>query len=138
MHYSNAIFSSAFLMYQPLRLIFAMMCLWWSSRRKWSKLSNICFLLKKSTQIWGHCVSNFKGASGTRTPPKWWAKGGDKGEGVRFFPFSIENEKENGKIFCTFCRKSFKDSKTVFFFHSSIKTEEVLLFYIYKYIYIYV
>ena len=41
------------------------------------------------------------------------------------------------KIFYTFCRKSFKDSKTVFFFHSSIKTEEVLFFYIYKYLYIY-
>ena len=42
------------------------------------------------------------------------------------------------KIFCTFCRKSFKDSKTVFFFHSSIKTEEVLFFYTYIYIYIYI
>ena len=34
------------------------------------------------------------------------------------------------------CRKSFKDSKT-FFFYSSIKTEEVLFFYIYINIYIY-
>ena len=42
------------------------------------------------------------------------------------------------KIFCTFCRKSFKDSKTVFFFHSSIKTEEDIFFiYIYINIYIY-
>ena len=41
-------------------------------------------------------------------------------------------------IFCTFCRKSFKDSKTVFFFHSSIKTEEVLFFYIYIYICLYI
>ena len=40
------------------------------------------------------------------------------------------------KIFCTFCKKSFKNSKTVFF-HSSIKTEEVLFFYIYIFIYIY-
>ena len=40
------------------------------------------------------------------------------------------------KIFFTFCRKSFKDSKTVLFFHSSMKTEEVL-FYIYIYVYIY-
>ena len=39
-------------------------------------------------------------------------------------------------IFCTFCRKSFKDSKTVFFY-SSIKTDEVLFFYIYIYIYTY-
>ena len=30
-----------------------------SSRRKWSKLSNFCFLLKKSLQVWGHCVPNF-------------------------------------------------------------------------------
>ena len=29
---------------------------------------------------------------------------------------SIENEKENGKKIHTFCRKSFKDSKTVFVF----------------------
>ena len=29
---------------------------------------------------------------------------------------SIENEKENVKKFRTFCRKSFKDSKTVFVF----------------------
>ena len=42
------------------------------------------------------------------------------------------------KIFCKFCRKSFKDSKTVFFFHSSIKTEEVLFFYIYIYKYLYI
>ena len=42
------------------------------------------------------------------------------------------------KILCTFCRKSFKDSKTVFFFHSSIKTEEVLFFYIYTYIFVYI
>ena len=47
---------------------------------------------------------------------------------------SIENEKENGKK--NFCRKSVKDSKTVFFF-SSIKTEEVLFFFIYIYLYIY-
>ena len=65
-------------------------------------------------------------------------RGGKKGGGSLFFLFSIENEKENEKIFCTFCRKSFKDSKTVFFFHSSIKTEEVLFFYIYIYIYIYI
>ena len=58
------------------------------------------------------------------------------GEVHYFFSFSIENEKENEKIFCTFRRKSFKDSKTVFF-HSSIKTEEVLFFFIYIYIFIY-
>ena len=58
--------------------------------------------------------------------------------GGHFFSFSIENEKEMERIFCTFCRKSSKDSKTVFFFHSSIKTEEVLFVYIYIYIYIYI
>ena len=42
------------------------------------------------------------------------------------------------KIFCIFCRKSFKDSKTVFFFHSSIKTEEVLFIYIYIFIFVYI
>ena len=61
-----------------------------------------------------------------------------KGGGVRFFfSFSIENEKKMEKIFCTFCRKSFTDSKTVIF-HSSIKIEEVLFFYIYINIYIYI
>ena len=58
------------------------------------------------------------------SPPKNRGEKGGKGGGVRFFPFSIENEKENGKkIFRSFCRKSFKDSKTV---------------YIYIYIYIYI
>ena len=49
-------------------------------------------------------------------PKKIEGKRGAKG-GFVFFPFSIENEKENGKkIFCTFCRKSFKDSKTVYIY----------------------
>ena len=30
-----------------------------SSRQKWSKLSNFCFLLKKCLQVWGHYVPNF-------------------------------------------------------------------------------
>ena len=30
-----------------------------SSQRKWSKLSNFCFLLKKCLQAWGHYVPNF-------------------------------------------------------------------------------
>ena len=30
-----------------------------SSGRKWSKLSNFCFLLKKCLQVWGHYVPNF-------------------------------------------------------------------------------
>ena len=72
-------------------------------------------------------------------------KRGQKGVPPPFAPslppifFSIENEKENEKICCTFCWKSFKDSKTVFF-HSSIKTEEVLFFFvhIYSYIYLYI
>ena len=52
-------------------------------------------------------------------------RGGAKG--FFFFSFSIENRKENGipKL----------DSKTVFFFVSSIKTEGVLFFYIYINIY---
>ena len=41
------------------------------------------------------------------------------------------------KIYRNFYRKSFKDSKTVFVFISSIKTEGVL-FYIYIYIYLYI
>ena len=43
-----------------------------------------------------------------------------------------------GKFFRTFCRKSFKDWKTVFvFIVASMKTEGVLFFFIYMYIYIY-
>ena len=30
-----------------------------SDWEKWSKLSNFCFLLKKSLQVWGHYVPNF-------------------------------------------------------------------------------
>ena len=63
-------------------------------------------------------------------------KGGQRG-GRFFFVFN-RKRKRKWKIFCTFCRKSFKDSKTVFFFHSSIKTEEVLFFYIYIYKYLHI
>ena len=102
---------------------------------KWSKLSNFCFLLKKCHQVWGHYVPNFQGATGTRTPPKWGAKGGVS----FFFRFQQKTKKKMGKIFCTFCRKSFKDSETVFFFYSIIKTEEVLFsIYINIYIYLYI
>ena len=57
---------------------------------------------------------------------------------VFFFVFNRKQKRKWKKIFCTFCRKSFKDSKTVFFSHSSIKTDEVLFFYIYIYINIYI
>ena len=65
-----------------------------SSGRKWSKLSNFCFLLKKCLQVWGHHIPNFYGASGTRTPTKWGKKGGAKGGGFVFFVF---NRKRKGK-----------------------------------------
>ena len=49
-------------------------------------------------------------------PPQNGGQMGEKGRRfIIFFSFSIENEKENEKIFCTFCRKSIKDSKAVFF-----------------------
>ena len=64
---------------------------------------------------------------------------GKGGGGVRFFPFSIENEKENGKkYFVHFVVNLSRIPKLFFFFHSSIKTEEVLFFYIYIYINIYI
>ena len=64
-------------------------------------------------------------------------KRGDKGGGVRFFPFSIENEKENGKNILYILYEIFQGFQNCFFFHSSMKTEEVLFFYIYIYIYLY-
>ena len=73
------------------------------------------------------------GYSGTRTPTKWGAK-----EGVRFF-FQWKTKKKMEKIFCTFCKKIFQGFQNCFFFfHSSLKTEEVLFFYIYIYIFVYI
>ena len=63
--------------------------------------------------------------------------GGQRGRVSFFSVFKKKTKKKMEKIFCTFCRISFKDSKTVFF-HSSIKTEEVLFFYIYIYIFVYI
>ena len=101
-----------------------------SSGRKWSKLSNFCFFAQKVSS--GTTSQISRGLAALEPHLKWREKGGV------FISFSIENEKENGKNICTFCRKSFKDSKTDFFFHCSLKTEDVLFLYIYKYIYIYI
>ena len=54
------------------------------------------------------------------------------------FPFSIENEKENGKKYVVHLVGNLSKIPKLFFFHSSIKTEEVLFFYIYIYIYLYI
>ena len=62
---------------------------------------------------------------------------GGKGGGVRVFLFSIENEKENGKNMLNVLLEIFQGFQNCFF-HSSIKNEEVLFFYIYIYIYIYI
>ena len=59
---------------------------------------------------------------------------GDKGGEVHFFPFLIENEKENGKKYFVHYVGNLSRIPKLFFFHSSIKTEEVLLFYICIYI----
>ena len=85
----------------------------------------------KSVFRYGGITSQIFRGLAALEPPKI---GGQRGG---FFSFSIENEKKMEKIFCKFCKKSFKDSKTVFI-HSSIKTEKVLFFYIYIYIYIYI
>ena len=68
-------------------------------------------------------------------PPKWGAMGG----GILFFSFSIENEIENGKKYFVHFVGNLLRIPKLFFFHSSIKTEEVLFFiYIYIYIFIYI
>ena len=56
----------------------------------------------------------FRGLAALEPPQNGGQRGEKGGEVDYFLSFSIENKKE--KIFCTFCRKSFKDSKTVFFF----------------------
>ena len=57
---------------------------------------------------------------------------------VSFFSFSIENEKKWKKYFVHFVGNLSRIPK-LFFFHSSIKTEEVLFFiYIYIYLCIYI
>ena len=66
-------------------------------------------------------------------------KRGDKGGGVRFFRFLIENEKENGKKYFVHFVGNLSRIPKLFFFHSSIKTEEVLFFYILcLYIFVYI
>ena len=100
-----------------------------SSGRKWSKLSNFCFLLKKCLQVWGHHIPNFYGASGTRTPQKWREKGGAKG-GFVLFVFNRKRKGKWKKYFVDFVGNLSRIPK-LFFFHSSIKNEDVLLLYIY-------
>ena len=114
---------------RDIRIIFPCSYLRGSDWAKWLKLSNFCFLLKKCLQVWGITSQIFRGLAALELPQ-------NRGQRVFFFfSFSIEMKKKMEKIFFTFYSKSFKDSKTFFSFHSSIKTVEVLFFFIYLYIY---
>ena len=62
------------------------------------KIIKFLFFCSKSLFRYGGIASQiFRGLAALEPPPKMEGKRGDKGGGVRFFPFSIENEKENGK-----------------------------------------
>ena len=63
--------------------------------------------------------------------------GGKWGGGSFFFSYSIENEKENGKKYVVHFVGNLSMIPKLLFFHSSMKTEEHLLF-IYIYIFIYI
>ena len=67
-----------------------------SSRRKWSKLSKFCFSLKSLFRYGGIASQIFRGLAALEPPQNGGQKGGQRGRGS-FFPFSKENEKENGK-----------------------------------------
>ena len=64
-------------------------------------------------------------------------KGGGKRGGVRFFVFNRKRKRKLKKYFVHFVG-NLSGIPKLFFFHSSIKTEEVLFFYIYIYLYIFV
>ena len=88
-----------------------------SSHRKWSKIIKFLFFAQKVSSGMGALRPKFfRGLAALEPPQKWGAKGRTKGEGFVFFRFRQKKKKKMEKIFCTFCRKSFKDSKTVFFF----------------------
>ena len=63
--------------------------------------------------------------------------GGAKGGGFVFFVFNRKRKRKWKKYFVHFVGNLSRIPKLIFFFHSSIKTEEVLFFYIYINIYIY-
>ena len=95
---------------------------------KMVKMIKFLFFSQKVSSGMGDYVPNFQGASGTRAPQNGGQRGGS------FFSFSIEN----GKNILYILQEIFQRLQNCFFFHSSIKTEEVLFFiYIYIYIYIY-
>ena len=58
-----------------------------SSQRKWSKLSNFCFLLKKCLQAWGHYVPIFRGLAALEPPQNWGQRGKKGGRFIIFFCF---------------------------------------------------
>ena len=64
-------------------------------------------------------------------------KGGGGNGGRVFFSFSIENKKKKWKRYLVHFVGNLSRIPKLYFFHSSIKTEEVLFLYIYIYIYKY-
>ena len=102
----------------------------------WAKMFKIIkflFFAKKVSSGMGGITSQISRGLAALEPPQNGGKRGAKWGGGFVFLFVFNRKrKKMEKIFCTFCRKSFKGSKTVFFSHYSIKTEEVLFFYIYK------
>ena len=62
------------------------------------KIIKFLFFCSKSVFRYGGITSQiFRGLAALEPPKKWGAKWGQSGWGFVFFPFSIENEEENGK-----------------------------------------
>ena len=87
----------------------------------------------KSIFRYGDITSQIFRGLAALEPPKM----GDKGERFVFFVFNRKRKRKWKKYFVHFVGNLSMIPK-LFFFPSSIKTEEVLFFYIYTYLYIFV
>ena len=78
----------------------------------------------------------FRGLVALEPPQNGGQKGGQRGRGSFFSVFNRKRKRKWKKYFVHFVGNLSRIPK-LFFFHSSLKTEEVLFFYIYINIYIY-
>ena len=86
-----------------------------SSRRKWSKLSNFCFLLKKSLQVWGIASQIFRGLVALEPPQNGGQNGGQRGSGSFFSVFNRKRKRQWKKYFVHFVGNLSRIPKLFFF-----------------------